>query len=167
MGEVVVVCCCFVSSDWLTSCPCSLNLCFAFFVGESFVGGSQCGEHGDDGVRLCRGKLVGMCMLSLETWLAFTHLTKSSQVLYHFIFCLSLLIKKFLIVLVFLSCVYIGFDMPFDSLWLDFHPCLYIYIYRFFFYLLEVGTSNQGCAHILFFQKYLSITNKSIIYYLH
>ncbi len=56
-------------------------------------------------------------------------LTKSSQVLHHFIFCLSLLNKKFLILLVFLSCVYIGFDMPFDSLCLDFHPCLYIYIY--------------------------------------
>ncbi len=53
MGEVVVVvCCCFVPLLDFMSLFIEPLLCFAFFVGKSFVGGSPCGEHGDDGVRL-------------------------------------------------------------------------------------------------------------------
>ncbi len=147
--------------DWLHVL---VHWTFAFFVGKSFVGGSQCGEeHGDDGsdserktswhVHVVSGNLTCLTLwLNLHKFASF-HLWPfliGEGVFYCFGFPLM--------------CLHWLRDV-FYLLYVDFHPCLYIY--RFHFYLLEVVTSNQGCAGILFIQKYLSITNKSILYYLH
>jgi len=97
-----------------------------------------------------------------------TPLTKSSQVCIISSFVFPYWIRSFWLFW-FSSCV---FTLASTCLltycgWISILVYIYIYIYRFLFYLLEVVTSNQGCASILFIQKYLSITNKSILYYLH
>jgi hypothetical protein len=133
-------CCCFVSLIDFMSLFIEPLLSL---LGRALWVGSQCGEHADDGSDSERKTSCHVHVASLF-WL---NLHK-----FCIISSLSFLIE----------------EEVFWLFWFSSNVFIYIYIYiDFLFYLLEVVTSNRGCASILFIQKYLSITNKSILYYLH